>query len=285
MSVTAVEKIWSGNNGSFVGNDDGTSSGQVVEVLNVFVDDPENDNPMTVRASTLVPQLHASHPGNIYLFVANVDPVRVSPILFTTTVTYKTLSTAGDGNPLNEPAVISYRTIKEIGEIDEDIHGNPLVTANGEKIKGVTRPFSNLVAIVKKNVATFNRQNFDNYIDHIDNSGFLGSTPGTAVLDDVNADPFEFSGFTFYTMVSVVKFRKPVRTTAARAWWFRTLHEGFIVKNDSGELVLAKDENGELESSPVRLKPDGTRETSNTTGHYLEFETLPTVNLTTSGII
>lgn len=282
MSVIAVELIWSGNNGSFSSTDQGRVSLQLIEIYNVFVDSPTTDTPLTVAADPLVKQLNTAHSGNQFLRVSKVDPVRVSPIQFTTTVTYTTAS--GGGNPLNEPAIVSWRTIKEMGEIDEDINGKPLVTANGEKIKGITRPFSNLAAVIKKNVATFNQQNFSAYIDHVDTSGILGSQVGTAILDDVSADQV-VGAFTYFQMTSVIIFREPIRTTAAKAWFARVLHEGYNVKNDDGNIVRATDENGEFESSPVRLKSDGKRETAADAAHYLEFELLPTANLTTAGIL
>ena len=286
MAVTAVEKIWSGHDGNFQVDNSGILNGTLVEVYNVFVDDPENDDALVVVSAPGIPRINQQWPTDFYFRAKLAVPKRVSPIQFVVTVTYRSIEiTPGDPNPFNRPAVVRWATVKETGEIDEDIHGNPLVTANGEPIRGITRPFSNLAAVIERNIPNFNPQAFDGFIDRVDNSGILGSTPGTAVLDSVNADPVENDDFRYYKLVSTVLFRRPIRTTAARAWWYRTMHKGFEVREEPGGEPSHAITNGDLVSSPVRLKPDGTRETDDNVAHFLEFEILESVNLSASGII
>jgi len=264
MAITEVELTWSGESSELSRELDVEAVGATsyVEVYDVIVDDPANDNSTTVMFDSQVKQI-GDQLGSNFMWVTSVSPSRISPVMFKLVVTYKSLDfdpTDPEANPLNAPTKVKWKTVKTTGEIDQDINGDPIVTPVGEPVKGITRPFSDLGAVLTKTFETFNPLDFYDFIDFVNTDAFLGFPPGTAKVEDISADPRDFvvssTTVTYYDVAAFVLFRKPIHASAERAWWNRRPLKGNWVYDDNNNVVPATI-GGELAPGPVYLSEAG----------------------------
>lgn len=278
MAVTNVDLTWRGDSGELARKD----GGQLLtlshtDVYTVLVDNtPTPDTSFTVAADSNIPQPGSAHPQNAFLFVDKVIPRRTGPITFDVTVKYKTNEWDNDNgqNPINVPARYSYRTVKTEGEIDETVDGKLIQTAAGEKITGIRRSFSDLALEVTKNVLAFNPRTFWNYIDHVNSDVFHGFPPGTAYVNDLSANFQTYEDFGYWEISAVIIFRNPIRTSPSKAWYARTVHEGFYYKNSAGDIVRAKDDEDKDTVVPVKLSTSGGQLALDAEPNWLEFKIL-----------
>jgi hypothetical protein len=84
------------------------------------------------------------------------------------------------------------------------------------------------VLTVTRNYATFSPWILHQYRHSVNSDVFSGFAPGTARMISFSADEQQVaSGSSYWTVTAQIQFRYPYNTTAARAWWSRTRHEGF----------------------------------------------------------
>jgi hypothetical protein len=268
MTITDVRKIWSGESASFSKELDFSDRGEAdyAEVYDCISSDG-TDTVLDVRTASGIPQL-GEQKGSEFLWVTNVQVSRESPIYYRVAVSYKSFSVDPSdptSNPLLAPAKVKWKTVKTEGEIDEDVNGNPIVTTAGEPVRGITRPFSDIAAVITQAFSAFNPFTFYLYIDYVNSDFFLGFPPGTAKVETVDADPQQIevggSPLEYYNVTVEVIFRRPLRTTPDKAWFNRRVEKGNYVKNDGGDLVPAMIQ-GEQAPGPVFLDANGKQTNS-----------------------
>ena len=207
---------------------------------------------------------------------------RITPIYGTLKATYTAkVREIGEGfdNPLDLPAIKSWQTIATEEAVDEDRHGNPIVTYNGEPISGIKKTIYDLQLTVKKNFSFFDEQTFYAFIGTVNETDFRGYPAGTAKLVDISGNEIFGDELLYVEATAVWQFRRAYRTTPDRAWWRRVRHEGFYVMDDPADRDagvkprLAVDKNKEPVTSPVMINAEnGTQELDLTVGWWVEWD-------------
>jgi hypothetical protein len=199
-------------------------------------------------------------PGTDYLYAASFSAQRVSPTMWEVTVGYKgdaPPNVSVSSNPLDTPTVIDWGGVTIEAEIDEDVDGNPILTAAGEPVDGLRAIFCDQVVTLKKNMATYNSFTASLYRRSVNSDAFLGWPAGTAKLMDLTAKDV---GGKYYEVMATVQFRVPYRTTPAKAWYARWRHEGIYRKVDFASVTMtvqATDDLGEPKSAKTLLDANG----------------------------
>lgn len=176
-------------------------------------------------------------------------------------------------SPLNKIPEPVWEDVGSDAAIDSDWDGNPVVTANGEAIHGVTMEIADQVVTIKRNYALFSPWITHQYRHSTNSDSFYNYAAGTARLVGFSATPQKFTAATYWEVVARVQFRFPFRTTPAKAWYARVLHQGLMVKGADGKITRAIDPKTKNETAvPVLLKADGTKETNAANAVWLEFK-------------
>ena len=292
--ITAADLLWDSTAGFQIENDGQSASFDSVQNWRIVVNDPSVDDlfilsNMSAFGVPVLNQARGTVGINRFIFVESTPLRRESPLTWLCTVNFSAgsfnidPSTGGvdPGNPLLEPTRIRYLTRKEDLEVDEDIHGDPMVTANNEPITGIKRSFRDLGVVLEKNFPVFDPVLFYTFDGAVSTTPFHGFPAGEAFCDDLSADIVTTTSFSYARVRAVVLFRQPIRTTSERAWWDRVRHEGYLVRPAAGEdPERATDGNGEFTAQKVLLKADGT-ETD--VAEWLEFENVKTADLNAMG--
>lgn len=132
-----------------------------------------------------------------------------------------------DDNPLNKPVEFEWVQATSTEPIDSDARGRPIVTANGEQITGLTKELSDSVLVMKKNFEVFTPWLQQAYLNSVNSDVFANWLPGTGKMKSLTAKEMRFGDLQYFEVNATVQFRVPYNTTAARAWWGRSRHEGF----------------------------------------------------------
>lgn len=273
MTVQAAKKMWSRDGGSVVTPD---SRKRVVTFREGWqvICDPTDKTEDAYGAADL-PNVGDVYPGTTSVVCKRKSPTRISPIFFIFDIEYQ--GEIGPGgitdSPLNDPATVTWGKVDYTEPVSEDLSGEAIATVNAEPIVGVTKNFSDLVATIKKNYLGIDLAATHAYLHSVNSDVFLGFAPGTGRMTSFSAQEKIAQGFngTFWEVTATIQFRWPYRTTADKAWYARVLHEGFQVNVGGGVIKHAR-KDGELVTTPVLLKSDGTLETDPASAHWLEFQ-------------
>lgn len=228
----------------------------------------------TAYSAVGLPLVGSIYPNSSSIYCTSVKPRRTSPILATVDIEYvgeyapEAEDTPGESPATNAPPEISWTDVKTDEPVDEDFDGNPIVTANDEPIMGVTTEVADQVVTIKKNYLAIDLYAISEYRRSVNSDYFLGWPPGTARLIAFSARKVT----SYWEVTAQIQFRRPYRTTPDKAWYKRVRHEGFYVKDSSGRIVRAVDDNKEPVTRPVLLAEDGTREENSENAHWLEFK-------------
>ena len=238
-----------------------------------------------------LPLVGSLYPGTGFVFCTRLQAERVSPIMAMVTASYDgEVGPDGDlgGSPIPANEVkISWRNVTTDELIDEDWNGKAIVTANDEPIEGITEKVCDQMATIERAYLAINMYAIRGYLRAVNSDEFLGWPAGTARIMDYQANAVFIAGRTrFWNVTAAIQFREPFRTTAAKAWYKRVRHEGFLVRNAAGDPpLLAVDRGGKSPvTRPVLLKADGTRETDPENAHWLEFQTLGSLPFSVLGL-
>lgn len=301
MAVQYVDQLYSSGIKTQV-DDKGWITATASRRLNVFVSTPD-DTEAAVLADARIPREKSRHPHFSSLFCSGVSLDRRGPLHFEVTADYQSRpykDEAGQGpgaqqGPLSQPTQISYFTISNSEEVDEDRHGKPIQTKNAEPINGVTRIISDLGVRLTRNFATFDPASFYTYIDCVNSDTFLGFPPGVLRIANISADEQFYNdndgnAQPFWAVTVEVNARKPYRTTPEKAWHTRIRHEGYQIRSVSltsvGALfpvVRASDGNKEPVNLPVPLDESGFRLPLNADAVWLEWDLYEPVNFASMG--
>jgi hypothetical protein len=236
-----------------------------------------------------LPLVNDLYPGTVAVFCTSLAPLRISPILAQVTCTYQ--GSVGRGGisdtPIGAEPSIEWGGITTDEAIDQDWNGKAIVTVNNEPIDGLTERLTDDTVTIERNFLTINRYALRAYRRAVNSDVFLDWPPGTARMIDDNAKAVFINGVIKYWKVrAVFQFREPFRTTAAKAWYKRVRHEGYLVRDSAGDDPhIAWDEKTKTPvTRPILLKADGTRETDPNAAHWLEIQTLNSLPFNALGL-
>jgi hypothetical protein len=280
MAVAFVDEVWSSNLGTDV-DDKGRISATASRTFNVFTQ-YASDDLYVIKLDPRVPVEKSRHPLFISLFCKGVQIIQRNPLHWEVVANYVSPPYRDTNGPIYQPTEVETFTITNDEPIDEDIEGNPIATANGERIYGVSKPVSDLGIRLNKRFRFFDPATFYTYIDCVNSDTFIGFPPGVLRVASISASD-EWVDTEPYANVTVeIHARKPYNTTPEKSWWKRVRHEGFYVKKN-GKVVRAKDGAGKDRVEPVMLDSDGAEKEDQTQADWLEFKVFQSVNFSSMG--
>ena len=203
----------------------------------------------------------------------------------------------GEDNPLFAPPRIDWDDVETDEEIDEDWDGNPIQTANGEPIEGVTTPIPDQTVTIKRNMLLFNSYVQARYRRAVNSDLFLNWPPGTARITKFAASNVTTKDQAYWEITAQIQFRFPYRTTPEKAWYSRNRHEGYYERvqlsgpgNAGTRVVRAVDGNKEPVTKPVLLNETGFRIPNGEPGqavqaYWLEFKRFDSLPFNALGLL
>ncbi|AMV30915.1 hypothetical protein VN12_02285 [Pirellula sp. SH-Sr6A] len=284
MSVLSVTQMWSRSGGSASttnGLDTNTSFTEGYQVVHTY-----DTTILEVLNATGIPTKGSFYPGT-FATCRDVDATKVGPLMHIVVAQWE--GEAGQfgvaDSPVNQLPEIEWGDTVSNEPIDVDWDGNPIVTANGEPIKGATMEIADQTLSVSRNYAAFSPWLTHQYRHSVNSDTFAGYPPGTARLVGFSATFQQSStSFIYWKVNARIQFRFPYNTTPDKAWYYRTRHEGFRVKIGS-DIVRAVDKFQVPVTTPVLLKSDGTLETNPANAHFLEFKRYQSLPYSALGLL
>lgn len=178
-------------------------------------------------------QAYGPPPGIYGVWAKEAKATRISPVLWKVAISYEGQTPVLSilQSPLQIPAIVTYDDVETEEEIDQDFDGNPIITSCGEPVRGVRATFCDRVITIKKNWPAFNDYVASAYRRSVNSDTFLGWPAGTAKLMRLSASQVKDG---YFEVTAQIQCRIPYRTTAARAWYSRWVHEGFFHKSAIG---------------------------------------------------
>ncbi|XZE20864.1 hypothetical protein SH449x_000754 [Pirellulaceae bacterium SH449] len=224
-----------------------------------------------------LPAAGSVYPGTNFVLAGRARMQQVSPIMTVATVEYRGEIAPSNGsgppssNPISAPPTIDWDTILSEEEIDEDIYGKPIVTAAGERVRGIKAEFPDLLLTVNRNFAFWNSYTQAAFARGVNSLDYANWPPGTGRVVKLKAssvigDPG--NGFGYWRATLQVKFRIPWRTTPNKAWFARWFHQGYKCKkridgdpdaqgNNPFKIVPCVDGHKSVSTSPRPLDVNG----------------------------
>jgi hypothetical protein len=186
-----------------------------------------------------LPAAGSVYPGTDFVLAGRARMDQVSPIMTIATVEYRgeIAPVGGSGQPSSNPLLaaptIDWDTLLSEEEIDEDADGFPILTAAGERVRGIKAEFPDILLTVERNFAAWNSYVQAVFARATNAAPFAGWPAGTGRVVKLKArsvigDPQ--NGFGYWRGTMQVKFRIPWRTTPDKAWYARWIHQGFYCK-------------------------------------------------------
>ena len=182
---------------------------------------------------------------------------------------------------------MSFSAVTQEVEIDEDVNGDPIETVNGEPLAGVTRPFTDLVITVRRNLPSFDPASISTYMNKVNSAVWYGLPAGTVRIMDISAQNVFAADLEYWDVSISFQVRRGYGSvTDAKAWWYRTAHQGYIIKNAAGTATaIAKadpaddfTDNGVTVAQPVMIDLSTGERLAAGTGAYIEFQILETID-------
>ena len=282
----SVSETWDGQSTGVVIEANGVKgTADVSRTFDVEADLPGRSTVEVLTANDL-PRRNDPHPQVPALRARRFNVTQSAPRMFKVTVGYE--APTADPNdpamsPLAQPASITVRGLTQQVEVDYAVDGRAIATINGEPIRGVTRPFTDLVITVRRNLPTFNFESISTYTNKTNSSPFLGFPAGTMRIADIQAQDVFADDFIYWDVSIEFQVRRgfgPV--TDERAWWYRAPHVGYWVKDDDTGVLVQAMNAGQKVSQPVFIILEGAdagfRELDPTVGHFIEFQVLETID-------
>lgn len=198
-------------------------------------------------------------------------------------------------SPLDEPPEIETTFASSEAQLDQDIGGVPIMTKNGDQLNGASDEINELVLTVSRNLPAWDFLLANTYMGSgktpaaTNSDTVLGFPPGAARLKGLSAKSVTSNGFLYFRATGIVQFRSAAPgSTVDKAWWLRIRHEGYTIRDAAGDAFskwhIALDGHKNEVTQPVMIKLDGTRETNPLVGHWLEFQTSPSLPYSGLGI-
>ena len=257
MTISSVTRAWSRSSGQGTSDDGNKLTLSFTEGYQVVHTVDTTDLELLTAAD--LPATGSLFPGT-FAACKTIGPItRIGPIYSIVAVSYEgEVGPNVNDSPLNQPPVYKWTDTTSNEAIDQDWDGNPICTVLGETIEGVTMDLADQSLNITRNYALFSPWITHNYRHATNSDPFANYAPGTARLIAFSADSVSNEGFPYWVVNATIQFRFPYNTTAAKAWYARTRHQGYycIV---NGRRVRCTDENQEPTVGPALLKADGTQ--------------------------
>jgi len=288
MAAGPALEMWSRQSGSAESPD---GKQRILTMQRAFTVTLDASDPLEVCYTAAgLPLVNDPYPGTFFVICRNLSPQRVSPIMAVVTASYSGEIGPSDSSssPVDNEVIVSWRNATTDEAIDQDWNGKPIVTKNNEPIDGITERIADQVATIDRNFLTINMYAIRAYLKSVNSDTFLGWPAGTARLMEYNASNVITNGVAgFWKVSATVQFREPYNTTAAKAWYKRLRHEGYLVRDNAGETPhIAWDEKTKTPvTKPILLKENGTRETDPDSAYWLEFQTLDSLPYNALGLV
>lgn len=217
---------------------------------------------LEIMASGAIPALRDLYPGT-YVPCTNRVIRAVGPNFTVVEVQYEG-ETGEDGatdSPENKRAEYVWSDTTSTEQIDKDWDGNPIETAAGEPISGVTCEIADQTLTIVKNYLTFSPWLTHAYRHSTNSDTFVGYAPGTARLVGFSATQqySEKGTFAYWKVNAKIQFRYPwTGTDPDKAWYARVPHQGYHCLRD-GRYVKCVDRHKKISTRPMWLQDDGTQ--------------------------
>jgi len=284
MSVISVTKMWSKSGGSFSSDNFNVYSAKYAftEAWQVMV---QIGDDATVAVGAIgIPALGEQHPSGVPAYAKTFSAERLGPILWVVTVGYEGVPSEESETEVVE---IEWTDVTSAEAIDRDFNGRAIVTANNEKVEGLTMDLSDSVCVIRRRFRTINTKAIAAYRHSTNSDTFLGWPPGTARLIGYSAKSQFTYGYSLegWDVTARIQFREGLAgATDAQAWYKRWRHEGFYVK--VGTIIKrAEDSTGQEAAKPVLLKADGTQETDPDNALFMYTQIYGSLPYTALGLI
>lgn len=277
MAVDLVTQMWSRKKGGVASQDGRTFTFTQSDGFQVTT---TTDGTLSeIVSHPDIPKVGQALSGAPFITVKSVTPTQVSPIYWVIDV--QSTGEAGGSDPSSSPIdntpTIKVSTVESEAEIDEDADGNPIVTTNNEPITGVKKKIYDLGFTITRNFLAVNDELANQYLDSVNSDTFLGFAAGRVKMTGYTYDIVFSDSLTYYKVTGNFLARTPYNTTAEKAWYSRSRHEGFYEKVGTS-VIRAVDDDGQPVTKPVLLAEDGTRITDPANTFWKEikrYQTLP----------
>lgn len=264
MTITDVRLGWSNTGGTLESQDGKKATATATEGWQVT--HSADATVSEILAADGLPQI-GDRFGFTYLVCKRQGAAnRVGPLFTIVTITYEGeigINEEGQPDPqqtpINSPPVVSWSDEASTVETDVDWDGNPLLTAAGEPIVGVTVELVDPVLVVQKNFATYNPHIIHAYRMATNSDTFANFGPGTARLIGAPATLMGTVNNLYWQVTARFKFRYPIQTTLDKAWYHRSLSQGYRAIDGSGNVYHITDDSGDKVVKPWPIALDGTK--------------------------
>jgi len=277
----SVQEDWNSQQTGVAIESDGVKG--TTDVTRVFNLTPNFSGATTLDALAAagIPLRNSPHPQNPVLRARRFNASQVGPQYFQVTVGYEALTSDPNDpsqNPLAQPAVVSFSSVTQEVEIDEDRDGNPIQTVNGEPLVGVTRPFTDLVITVSRNLPTFSPLSISTYMNKINSTPWFGLPAGTVRIMDIQAQNQFSEDFEYWAVTISFQVRRGYgQILDAEAWDHRCAHQGYIVKV-GGQKIHALTTDGLTVAQPVMISKTTGEQLADGVGEYISFPVLDEID-------
>lgn len=272
MAVDLVTQMWSRKKGGVKSQD-----GKVFTFLQSdgFQVSTTPDGTMAeILAHPDIPKVGQSLSGAPFITVRDVLPIRQSPIYWIVDV--QSEGKIGNDNspsssPIDNAPIVDGGSVETEEEIDQDYDGMPIVTVNGERIRGVKKRIYDYAFRITRNFLAINKELALEYLDAVNEDPFFGFPAGAVKMTNFTDREVRAGDLTYYNITGSFLARQAYNTTPEKAWYSRVLHQGFYEKVGDN-IRRAVDDDGEPMTEPVLLALDGTRETDSSAAVWLEIK-------------
>jgi len=292
-----VQESWQSQTTSQTIEENGVKGSSDVSRFFTVVADSVGQTTLNALAAPGLPRRNDPHPQSFSLRARSFSCNQTGPLTFEVTVGYESLSADPNDptqDPLAQPASVSFSSVTQEVEIDEDVNGDPIETVNGEPLAGVTRPFTDLVITVRRNLPSFDPASISTYMNKVNSAVWYGLPAGTVRIMDISAQNVFAADLEYWDVSISFQVRRGYGSvTDARAWWYRTAHQGYVIEDGAGNYGMAKADpaddftaNGTIVAQPVMIIVDQSNPSLATTGeraaigdgYYVEFQVLETID-------
>lgn len=155
MSVQSVNEMWSTKDGEL--QQDGKKITRTYRKAFQVVHEANDPRDIIERAAG-IPRIGDAHERSPFVRVKRVNSLARGPIMSIVFADYVGEVDRDEENksPVDFKPDVQWSDVSSTEAIDEDIDGNPIVTATGEPIDGLTMEINDPLVTIKKNFLTFN---------------------------------------------------------------------------------------------------------------------------------
>jgi hypothetical protein len=284
----SVQEDWNSQQTGVAIESDGVKG--TTDVTRVFNLTPNFSGATTLDAlyAAGIPLRNSAHPQNPILRARRFNASQIGPQYFQVTVGYEALTSDPNDpsqSPLTQPAVVSFSSVTQEVEIDEDRDGNPIQTVNGEPLVGVTRPFTDLVITVSRNLPTFSADSISLYMNKINSAPWYGLPAGTVRIMDIQAQNQFSEDFEYWAVTISFQVRRGYgQIIDAEAWDHRCAHQGYIVKVGGNKIHALTTDNLPV-AQPVMISKTTGAQLADGVGEYISFPVLDEIDFNTLNLL